>query len=605
MKSLLGLLGLAVLSVSCSGDGNAVFTDVAGSSSGGSASGSGSNDGGKGATDSGGSGSGSSSGGTSNDGGKGGTSAGGSGQTAGTTGTAGNDPTGGDSGGGTGPGVPEVIYVSRSGNDSADCGLTAETACKSISQGIAQGVKASRSDVRVQAGVYPGVVVLKPGIHVIGGFDSAWETGARTEEAHQVVIEGALDDDSQEYVAVWAHDLAEQASLENLIIKGPAAFGQKTGTLDGRSSYAVHAVSAKLALKNIDIQAGNGANGGNGGNGLDAAATAATDAMHGTVGTAGVSMSAGCSVLTSAGGPAGANNSCTGSDMSGGKGGDGGARDTLCSGWEYDYDSQPGQKGGDAPTLSGQSGKGGTPGSGGGPVSPQNPAACGVTGAGNPGLLANGTGGTKAVAGGKLAGNFWYALPGGAGMTGQNGGGGGGGGGSGGCDANQAGTTDARGAGGGGGGAGGCAARGGGAGGGGGGGSFGIFALTSDVDVQGVTIVRGTAGDGGKGGQGGQGQSGGLGKDGGLHPSTAAAGKGGNGAHGGHGGGGAGGNGGDSIGIVLSGGTLIGTLTPTGGAAGKAGEGGASAPNAPVGERDGAPGEAGNAGSLSESIELQ
>ena len=596
MKSLLGLLGLAVLSVSCGGDGNALFEDVAGSSSGGSASGSG-NDGGKGAT---------TSGGTNGKAGmsSGGTSSGGTGEpTAGTNGTAGSDTMGGDSGGGTGPGVPEVIYVARSGNDSADCGLTADTACKSISQGVAQGVKASRSNVQVQAGVYPGVVVLKPGIHVIGGFDTQWQAGERTEEAHQVVIEGGQDDDSQEYVAIWAHDLSDQASLENVLINAPAAVGQKAGTLDGRSSYAVHAVAAKLALKNVDIKAGNGANGGNGGNGLDAAATAATDAMNGTVGNAGVSMAAGCSVLTSTGGPAGVNNSCVGADMTGGKGGDGGARDTSCT-WEYNYNALAGQGGGDAPTLSGAFGKGGTPGSGGGPVSQQDPAACGATGSGNPGLLSNGTGGTKAAAGGKLAGNFWYALPGGAGMTGQNGGGGGGGGGSGGCDMNNGGTTDARGAGGGGGGAGGCAARGGGAGGGGGGGSFGIFAFTSSIDIQGVSITRGTAGDGGAGGIGGQGQSGGLGRDGGLHPSTAAAGKGGNGAHGGHGGGGAGGNGGDSIGIVLSGGTLTGTVTPTGGAAGKAGEGGASAPNAVVAERDGAPGAAGNAGSLSESIEL-
>jgi hypothetical protein len=255
--------------------------------------------------------------------------------------------------------------------------------------------------------------------------------------------------------------LTEQASLENLLINAPAAVGQKAGTLDGRSSYAVHAVAAKLALKNVDIKAGNGANGGNGGNGLDAAATAATDAMNGTTGNAGVSLAAGCSVAISTGGPGGKNNSCTGVDMEGGKGGDGGSRDTKCTpvnqNWTWDYTALPGTVGGDAKTLSGQFGKGGAFGSG--------SDNCGATGPGSPGVFANGIGGVKATVGGKLAGNFWYALPGGAGMTGQNGGGGGGGGGSGGCDMNGSGTTDASGAGGGGGGAGGCAARGGGGGG--------------------------------------------------------------------------------------------------------------------------------------------
>jgi hypothetical protein len=71
------------------------------------------------------------------------------------------------------------------------------------------------------------VVVLEPGVSVVGGFDTAWQPGAHTDAAHQVIIEGGLDADSQEYVAVWAHDLPEQASLENLLIAAPDAVGQR------------------------------------------------------------------------------------------------------------------------------------------------------------------------------------------------------------------------------------------------------------------------------------------------------------------------------------------------------------------------------------------
>jgi hypothetical protein len=613
MKSVLGLLGLAVLSISCGGDGNALFDDVAGQSAGGN-SGASNNGGNSGASNNGGSSGASNNGGSSGASNNGGSSGATGGTTPGGSGTAGTDPTGGGGGdGGDGPGPgPDVIYVATTGNDSADCGLTQQAACKSISHGVARGVEETLADVYVQAGTYAGVVVLEAGVHVLGGFDSNWQNGAHTDAEHRVIIQGALHADSQEYVAVWAHDLSTQASLENLDIAAPDAEGQQTGTLNGRSSYGVHAVSAKLALKNVDIRSGNGAKGADGQDGDSALATAVTSAMNGTAGSNGVSTTATCSVETSAGGPAGVN-SCSMSpsivDTTGGKGGSGGSRDSVCTPaqqtWLWDYTAQPGEAGANAATLSGQAGKGGTPGSGGGPVSLQNPAACGATGSGNPGVVANGVGGTKAAPGGKLVADFWYGLTGGDGGTGQNGGGGGGGGGSGGCDTNAMGTNDARGAGGGGGGAGGCAARGGGKGGGGGGGSFGIFAVNSEIEASAVTVARGAAGDGGKGGAGGQGQSGGLGQAGGaLHPMTAAPGKGGNGGHGGHGGGGAGGNGGDSVGILLSGGMLSGTLTVTGGAAGDAGGGGASAPNAPLGEQDGKAGEPGNAGSLDDTVEL-
>ncbi len=602
MKSVLGLFALAVL-VSCGGNGRALFEDVGNAAAGGSASGAGG--GGSAGTSS------NATSGASNTGG-GGVTSGGTGQSAGTAGT---NPTGGEQNGGEGPGpgTPAVIYVATTGNDAADCGLTAQAACKSISHGVDRGVEAGRGSVYVQAGAYAGVVVLRSGVAVVGGFDTNWQSGARTDAAHQVILEGALEPTSQEYVAVWAHDLTTQASLENLLIAAPAATGQKANTLDGRSSYGVHAVASKLLLKSVDIQAGNGAKGGDGSLGQDAVSTTSNDAMNGTTGNAGVAVAAGCSLETSGGGPPGVN-ACSASpstvDMNGGKGGNGGARDAMCTPVQFpylwDYTAQAGADGTDAATISGQSGKGGVHGSGGGPVTNQNPTACGATGSGNPGVSANGSGGAKAAAGGKLAGEFfWYALPGGKGGTGTNGTGGGGGGGGGGCDVNKTGTNDARGGGGGGGGAGGCAARGGGGGGGGGGGSFGIFAVGSTLDVSDVNITRANGGDGGKGGAGGQGQTGGLGQAGGAHPGTATPGKGGDGAHGGHGGGGAGGNGGFSYGVVLSSNSMLnGTLSAAGGVAGKGGAGGVSAPSAADILRDENPGDAGTDGTLGESLNL-
>lgn len=616
MKSVLGLVGVTALLVSCSGSGgDVVFDDSAlagrsgtgtGASSGADAGGAG-NNGGTSAT----AGTESTSG--TDAGGDSGTSGTGGGGKAGAGGMSGASGTGGESNGGSaggGPMVPEVIFVASSGDDAADCGLTPETACKTISHGVERGVAAMRSDVYVQAGHYAEVVVLRAGVSVLGGFDNDWKSGARTDEAHQVVIEGGSDETTKENVAVWAHDLGTKASLENLVIQAPDAKGQRANAKDGRSSYGVHAVSAKLSLKDVDIKAGKGETGADGDAGQDAVSVSATDGMNGTVGGAGAGnvMGVGCSLETSPGGLPGVN-ACEGPstvDMSGGKGGYGGARDTTCAAatWQSVYTAQPGGDGDDAKTVLGSAGKAGSHGTGGGPAGPGS-LACGVTGSGNPGGLQNGAGG-KAGSGGAVLSGFWYGAPGGNGATGQNGGGGGGGGGSGACDINVAGTSDSRGSGGGGGGAGGCAARGGGSGGGGGGGSFGIFAVGSSITVTNVTVTRGAAGDAGKGGSGGQGQVGGLGQAGGAHPGTAAAaGKGGDGAHGGHGGGGAGGNGGASYGIVLSSGSALdGALTVMGGAAGKGGDGGVSAPNAAEILRDGNPGEKGADGGFGDKLEL-
>jgi hypothetical protein len=499
--------------------------------------------------------------------------------------------------------------VAKTGADSAECGLVEEQPCQTISQGVTRAVEAARATVHVQAGDYPEVLVLKPGVRVLGGFDDAWESGDLSQEEHRVVVQGGREATSQEYVAVWAHNLEDAAALQNLVVVGPLAQGRKAGTKNGRSSYAVHAVNAKLSLENVEIQAGSGAPGAAGDDGQDAVSVSATDGMSGGVGGDGApnSIQIDCDdETTSAGGLAGLNvcaDSPSNVDTTAGKGGFGGARDTRCNaGPGMSYVAQPGGDGADAAGAMGEASRGGARGSGGGPVT-ANPNACGATEGGTSGAVANGAGG-KAAGGGKLESGFWYGLPGGDGATGQNGTGGGGGGGSGACDALNK-TSDSRGAGGGGGGAGGCAARSGGGGGGAGGGSFGLFALASTLQVEGVSVVRGTAGDGGNGGSGGQGQSGGLGREGGLHPGTATPGKGGNGAHGGHSGGGAGGGGGSSYAALLGeGSALNGALAVSGGAVGKGGVGGVSAPTAAEVEADGNDGEAGLDGALGDKLDI-
>src|SRR6185436_13555253 len=187
-------------------------------------------------------------------------------------------------------------------------------------------------------------------------FDDQWQTGAHTDAAHQVIIQGGLEAQSQEYVAVWAHALSGPgAALENLEIDAPAAMGRKPSSLDGRSSYGIHAVNAKLSLKDVEIKAGDGAKGADGADGQDAATTAAAAGMNGTMGGDGAANNVTCNAAATSGGPAGTN-SCSSSpsnvDMTGGKGGNGGARDQSCTPANqpasWIYTAQPGQDGADA-----------------------------------------------------------------------------------------------------------------------------------------------------------------------------------------------------------------------------------------------------------------
>jgi len=135
--------------------------------------------------------------------------------------------------------------------------------------------------------------------------NAQWQAGDRADEAHRVMVKGGQEPSSQEYAAVWAHDLSEAAGLENLVLAGPDAQGQRAGSKDGRASYVVHAVSAKLSLKDVDVIAGKGANGVDGDAGQDASTVSVTEAMHGGVGKDGApnSNQIVCSEETSDGEP--------------------------------------------------------------------------------------------------------------------------------------------------------------------------------------------------------------------------------------------------------------------------------------------------------------
>jgi hypothetical protein len=497
--------------------------------------------------------------------------------------------------------ITRGIFVSGAGTDTATCGQTVTTPCKTISTGIVRAVQFAKQHVYVQAGDYNEVVVLLSGINVWGGYDIQWQRGPYSDAAHRVTVIGKQDTGTGgdgEYLTVRAHDLLVPVTLGDLVLQGPAAQGVGGASgLDGRSSYVIHSKAAQVALARVQIVAGNGAPGGTGGNGIDAPAVDAQLEMAGGPGGNGNQGFQACEDTTAgAGGTNGVNTlACEGSSlrpMRGGTGGRGGPKDTNCP---INFNAQAGRAGTNAAYTQPNVGFGGNGGSGGN--------SCGPTTGGNDGIVVNGPGGT-ANTGGYLGGAgslYWYARAGNAGGTGENGSGGGGGGGGGGCDNG----SDAWGGGGGGGGAGGCAAITGGSGGGGGGGSFGIAALAgSTIALDSCTLFRGNAGAGGTGGSGGRGQSGGLGGSGGLHPNSATPGSGGNGKHGGHGGGGGGGQGGRSIGILSSpDATFTGACSQSQGAGGARGSGGASAPSAPPGDADGNAGAQGSAGSVGDTLQ--
>ena len=475
-----------------------------------------------------------------------------------------------------------LVAPAPTGTDGDECGLTFETPCATLGVAVDRAVALGRSLVLLQAGSYDGPLVMADGVSVVGGYDQDWQRGPVSDPLHQSVIQGGRD---SAYVAVRAQNLTQSIALVDLVLEGPDAVG--TNSLrNGRSSYGIYIDNTtSLTIREVIVEAGNGADARDGAAGTDADSPGGVAQENGGGGGNAAEPGSTCDDTTNgASGPAGTN-SCSGTN--GGGGGEGGPQDNNCP---FDLSAQPGDDGTSAVQVA--SGLYGYRGGGGG--------TCSAGGAGHDGRVQNGAGGSGGSGGGLLY-DYWEGGRGGAGSLGQNGGGGGGGGGSGGCDTG----TDSYGAGGGGGGGGGCRAPRAGGGGGAGGGSFGIFAVNSTVAIEGCTIRRGIGGRGGAGGVGGRGQSGGAGGPGGRATASGdspAGGRGGSGGHGGHGGGGGGGSGGPSIGVYRNGGTLTHNCVVTAGGAGPGGQGGASAPGAPAAERDGTPGQGGSPGTLAEQL---
>jgi hypothetical protein len=491
--------------------------------------------------------------------------------------------------------IDEGIFVSLTmGLDDAGCGLTYDDPCASINNGIARAVAEGRPHVYVQSAVYAEIVRMASGVNVWGGFDAGWQRDTRSAPGHEVrIAPTSADAATEQFVAVFAHDLGAQATLGDLVIDAPDATGTLSG--NGRSSYGIHAKNALLVIERVTVLAGNGANGADGSAGMNAGTVGVTSSMDGDPGGDAHEETFACNIDDHGAGGAGGTNTCPAGSINpnGGRGGDGGEMDTSC-GWTgacSDCDATNGDGGSNASTyMAGVYGYGG----GGGPGLG---SGCNPNGAGGDaadGIVVNGAAGGGGDGNGALSGDYWNAEAGGAGGVGAHGSGGGGGGGSGGCDDG----IDSWGAGGGGGGAGGCRALSGG----GGGGSFAVFAHTSTVNAIDCAITRGTGGAGGDGGTGGRGQSGGPGDQGGsASGDSAGGGWGGNGAHGGHGGGGGGGAGGISYGFFGYASSVFQSCTFVGGTAGSGGSGGVSAPTAPVGDNDGNDGAAGSGGSVGDN----
>jgi len=395
--------------------------------------------------------------------------------------------------------------------------------------------------VYAAAGLYPGSVQLRSGIHIYGGYDdaAAWSR-ART---NATVIQG-------DATAVLAQDLTVATELQLVTVQSASA------AVSGETSYGVRALNALLTLRGCTITSGNGASGANGADGAVGA--------DGDNGTNGGTPGAGAS----GGSRCGAGGGRGGESARGGNNGAPGSVGSVAPG------GAAAGNGGAAATRSGTCV--GCVGACGGSAA-ANPPSAGAATAGSAGR--NGANGGSAPTMGTVNGATGvYSGPRGvAGTAGAAGGGGGGGG------AGTGGRTysfpvscsDHFGGGGGGGGGGGCGG-GAGQGGNGGGGSFAVMSVSSTVRVDDCQMNAGRGGRGGAGGDGGDGGSGGNpGSGGGANGNAGSGGAGARGGAGGDAGSGSGGPGGPSVCVYYLGSApMITGLTCVRGGGGTGGGGG-------------------------------
>jgi hypothetical protein len=403
--------------------------------------------------------------------------------------------------------VARAIFVAPSGSDTNEGTMAAPVA--TIGAAIAKAQANGKSDVYISAGTYTGRVTLARGISLYGGYAQA--SGWSRSAAHMATI-SATTEIGGRMIAVVGAEITAPTTVDRLTIQTSDAVSA------GASSYGLHCVRCTaLTLKNCIVAAGRGAAGSRGPDGPPGG-----NGVNGNGGGMGL-----CDASPpGAGGPGGAL-SCSGVDVSGGRGGAG-----APAGANNGMTGEAGKNGGGGP---GAGGPGGDPGGSGARGINGGTVSAGMPGGG--GML------------GMLTGGFWFGMPGADGTPGPagRGGGGGGGGGGQGCLLCVGGAGN----GGGGGGSGGCGG-GPGRGGGAGGGSFGLFLVDSTgILVAGCTVSSAKGGDGGPGGAGGPGGMPGLGQPGGRAclAEIGPGGDGGNGSRGGDGGGGGGGAGGPSYAI--------------------------------------------------------
>ncbi len=458
--------------------------------------------------------------------------------------------------------VQDTLFVSAGAPPGGDGSLDHPLA--TLSAAIAAFASSGKSYILVAEGTYQESISLQPGVKLHGGYSADFKS--RDVWLYQSVIQGQDADHTVQADGI----VGVGTLLSGFVIRGRELSQAADVDHDGPASVAVvlRDCDDALVLRSNIMTGGRGADGGRGSSGQAGFGRQDSTALDGAAGLVGLRLSGNCSGTERAGGSAGVNADCSGSN-----GNPGGT--TFCP--QFDWNSYPYhgaqvQYGSDA----GGNGLGGHDWS----FDYMSGSSCShATESGYPTEIelnvgqdgqdgADGTNGQGGAGGsgryGSISGASWVAAPDGAGTgtPGADGGIAGGGGGGGGTARYYTGLGDCAmyeiGPSGGGGGAGGCGGWGGLPGRAGG---ASIVVLVSAApgapgtrppELSHNLIERGQGGRGGDGGFGGIGGLGGGGGFGGGPPDwiSSQAGKGGDGGNGGPGGGGGAAAGGPSFGVL-------------------------------------------------------
>ncbi|TNF26900.1 MAG: hypothetical protein EP329_20450, partial [Deltaproteobacteria bacterium] len=152
--------------------------------------------------------------------------------------------------------VAHALFVATGGSDNASCTLSSP--CQHINWAIGK-TSAAKRQIYVQAGTYDEVVLVDREVHLFGGFDGDWVRRPYSEAGHKVVIRGAKYAPDGQYLTVRARSAT--ASLNDLVLEGASPGASERSAGRGLSSYVIHAVSANLTLRRVEVLAGDGASG--------------------------------------------------------------------------------------------------------------------------------------------------------------------------------------------------------------------------------------------------------------------------------------------------------------------------------------------------------